>query len=74
VCPYSREGQLHATLARVPEKVEGVVSFSPLSCGALCALLGSPAPERCGHAGASPGEAIKMVKGLKHMMHKRRLG
>lgn len=33
VCPCSREGQLHAALARVPEKVKGGVSFPLLGCG-----------------------------------------
>lgn len=77
VCTCSRGGQLHAALARVPEKVKGGVSFL-LSCGktnsgVLRALVGSPLHERYGRTGVSPAEAIKMVRGLKHMMWRRRL-
>lgn len=78
-CLCSRGGQLHAALARVPEKVKGGVSFPLLgwgksNSGVLCALVGSPVHERHGHAGVSSAETIKVVRGLKHMMRKRRLG
>ena len=78
VCPYSRGSQLRAALARVPQKLTEGVSFlllgwSKTNSGVLCAPMGSPIHERHGNTAVSPAEAIKMVRGLKHMMCKRRL-
>lgn len=36
--------------------------------------LGSPAQERCGHAGVSPEEPTKMLQGLEHFCYGERLG